>query len=46
MMKSAESSAGFAPTTCATQSGALSMMAGMAVLLDVAPALCAHGPLE
>src|SRR5688500_3715245 len=46
MMKSAESSAGWAPSTLVTQSGALSMIAGMAVLLEVAPALGAHGPLH
>src|SRR5215217_1303477 len=45
MMKSAESSAGLAPATFATQSGALSMMAGIAVLPEVAPARRAHGPL-
>src|SRR5829696_10435225 len=46
MMKSAESSAGLAPATWAMQSGALSMIAGIAVLPEVAPALCAHGPLH
>src|SRR5688572_20057734 len=46
MMKSAESSAGFAPSTLLTQFAALSMMAGMALLLEVAPALRAHGPLH
>src|SRR5215211_2762311 len=46
MMKSAASSAGFAPLTCAMQSGALSMIAGMALLHGVAPALRAHGPLH
>src|SRR5215203_1957435 len=45
-MKSAESSAGLAPATLAMQSGALSMMAGIAVLPEVAPALRAHGPLN
>src|SRR5215216_4040647 len=44
-MKSAESSAGLAPAMFATQSGALSMMAGIPVLPEVAPALSAHGPL-
>ena len=29
-----------------TQSGALSMMAGMALLLEIAPALRTHGPLH
>ena len=45
-MKSAESSAGFAPLTWTMQSGALSMIAGMALLPGVAPALRAHGPLR
>src|SRR3712207_1214078 len=44
MMKSAESSAGTAPSTLLTHSGALSMMAGIALLRPVAPALLAHGP--
>ena len=45
-MKSAESSAGFAPPMLTMQSGALSMIAGMALLHGVAPALRAHGPLH
>src|SRR5215207_4160169 len=45
-MKSAESSAGFAPEMLVTQSGALSMMAGIGLLPVVAPALLAHGPLH
>src|SRR5918998_6244098 len=44
MMKSAESSAGRAPSTLVTHSGALSMMAGMALLRLIAPPLLAHGP--
>src|SRR5688500_15000385 len=46
MIKSAESSAGCAPSTLVTQLGALSMIAGMAVLHEVAPALGTHGPLR
>src|SRR5215207_1246919 len=46
MMKSAESSAGLAPPTLVMQLGALSMIAGMALLPGVAPALGAHGPLH
>src|SRR5829696_7483154 len=45
-MKSAESSGGLAPLTCATHSGALSMIAGMTLLRQDAPALSAHGPLH
>src|SRR5829696_8402639 len=45
-MKSAESSAGLAPATCAMHSGALSMIAGMTLLHQDAPALGAHGPLH
>src|SRR5918997_602658 len=45
-MKSAESSAGCAPLTLVTQSGALLMMAGMALLPGIAPALLARGPLH
>src|SRR5215207_3850615 len=45
-MKSAESSAGLAPLTFITHDGALSMMAAMAVLPQVAPALRARGPLH
>src|SRR5215208_5613051 len=46
MMKSAESSAGLAPATFATQLGALSMIADIDPLPRVAPALLAHGPLD
>src|SRR5687767_4589732 len=46
MMKSAESSAGCAPLTLVMQSGALSMMPGMALLSEIPPALLAHGPLQ
>src|SRR5919112_1484191 len=39
-------SAAAAPSTSVMQPGALSMMAGMALLPGVAPALRAHGPLH
>src|SRR6266508_695591 len=44
-MKSAESSAGFAPETCAMHAGALSMIAGTAGhLLDSVELVGAHPP--
>src|SRR5918994_6507810 len=45
-MKSAESSAGSAPPMFVTQLGALSMMAAIGFLPEVAPALLARGPLH